>query len=128
MGVLVFEWKKCSGFQLLVSDFMFPLSKETNYNKFWDYVRKQIITSLEICPVTSSCFICWIKQKLIVYITRADSVIVGLILENQTRPFQPASNWKCVSEGSRTSSNQLTWLFFGMNCSIWVGLQVFVHP
>jgi hypothetical protein len=40
--VLVFEWEKTSGFQLLVSGFLFPLSKETNGNKFWVCVSRDM--------------------------------------------------------------------------------------
>jgi hypothetical protein len=42
MVILVIEWEKTSGFQQLVSGFLFPLSKETNGNKFWVCVSRNM--------------------------------------------------------------------------------------
>jgi hypothetical protein len=65
MVVLIFEWEKTSGFQLLVSGFLFPLSKKTNYNKFWDYVRKQTIKKSQ--DISSHFIIFYILNKTKTY-------------------------------------------------------------
>jgi hypothetical protein len=42
MVILIFEWDKASSFQLLLSGIMFPLSEETNDNKFWVCVSREM--------------------------------------------------------------------------------------
>jgi hypothetical protein len=42
MVILIFEWEKASGFQVPVSGFLFPLFKETNSNKFWDCMSRDM--------------------------------------------------------------------------------------
>jgi hypothetical protein len=42
MVILIFEWEKTSGFQLLVSGLLFPFSKGTNGNKFWVCVSRDM--------------------------------------------------------------------------------------
>jgi hypothetical protein len=42
MVILIFEWDKASSFQLLLSGIMFPLSEETNGNKLWVCVSREM--------------------------------------------------------------------------------------
>jgi hypothetical protein len=97
MVILIFEWEKASSFQLLFSCILFPLSEETNGNKFWVCVSRDISSHFIILYILK-------LEKVTIYVIRTGSGTVEFILENRTCPFQPISTTKNIRLTIRRST------------------------